>query len=85
MRTTSKKYTKYAKEFKQELDLQTKDYEQYQKLKQNVSLYQKKISDLTERAQAIKETLTSVDAAMQQVKAERDLIAKAETELVYLQ
>jgi hypothetical protein len=37
MRTVSKKYGKYAKEFKQEVDLQVKDFEQYAKLKHSIS------------------------------------------------
>ena len=37
LRGIAKKYTKYAKEFKQELDLHKKDYEQYAKLKQNIN------------------------------------------------
>ena len=37
LRQTSKKYSKYAREFKQELDLSVKDFEQFTKIKANIS------------------------------------------------
>lgn len=46
MRNASKKYQKYSKEFKQELDLRKKDFEQYAKLKANISQYENKINEL---------------------------------------
>lgn len=48
MRQTAKKYTKYSKEFKQELDLKRKDFEQYAKMKSNISQYETKIRELRE-------------------------------------
>ena len=51
MRNYAKKYTKYAKEFKQELDLKKKDYEQYAKLKSNVSQYDSRLKELKNEIQ----------------------------------
>lgn len=52
MRLVAKKYSKYAKEFKQELDLKRKDYEQYAKLKASVGQYDAKLKE-------IKDTITT--------------------------
>lgn len=49
MRQVAKKYTKYAKEFKQELDLKKKDYEQYAKLKSSVGQYDNKLREIREQ------------------------------------
>ncbi len=60
MRQVSKKYTKYAKEFKQELDLKRKDYEQYAKLKSSIGQYDAKLKEIREQittAQVKKEAL----------------------------
>ena len=46
MRQTAKKYTKYSKEFKQELDLKRKDFEQYAKMKFGITQYENKIKEL---------------------------------------
>ena len=49
LRQTSKKYSKYAREFKQELDLTVKDFEQFTKIKANISQYEAKIVDVSAR------------------------------------
>ena len=46
MRNTAKKYFKHSKEFKQELDLKKKDFEQYAKLRQNITQFENKIKEL---------------------------------------
>ena len=46
MRAVAKKYSKYAKEFKQELDLKKKDFEQYAKLKTSIGQYDAKLNEL---------------------------------------
>lgn len=46
LRATSKKYSKYAREFKQELDLTVKDFEQFTKIKANITQYESKINDV---------------------------------------
>lgn len=46
MRSIAKKYSKYAREFKQELDLQKKDYEQYLKVKGSLKVYDDKILEI---------------------------------------
>ena len=46
MRTVAKKYSKYAKEFKLELDLKRKDYEQYSKLKSSIGVYDAKLKEI---------------------------------------
>ena len=43
LRLVSKKYAKYAKEFKHELELHAKTYEQYTTLKARIGTYDKKI------------------------------------------
>ena len=43
------RYSKYAKEFKQELDLKRKDYEQYSKLKSSVGQYDAKLKEIREQ------------------------------------
>ena len=45
MRNTSKKYSKYAKDFKAELDLKRKDYELYSRLRANISSFESKIRE----------------------------------------
>ena len=49
MRQVAKKYSKYAKEFKQELDLKRKDFEQYAKLKASVGQYDAKLKEIREQ------------------------------------
>jgi len=49
LRMTSKKYSKYAREFKQELDLSVKDFEQFTKIKANISQYELKIIDVSSK------------------------------------
>ena len=44
MKNVEKKYSKHAKEFKQKIDLLAKDFEQYAKLKNNVSVFEIKMS-----------------------------------------
>lgn len=46
MKATSKKYSKYAREFKQELDLQAKDFEQFTKISAQIVMYEQRIKDL---------------------------------------
>ena len=61
MRTVSKKYGKYAKEFKQEVDLQVKDFEQYAKLKHSISQYENKIADIQKRLDTTLASRTTLD------------------------
>lgn len=49
LRATAKKYAKYSKEFKQELDLTVKDFEQFTKIKSNVTQYEAKINDVSNK------------------------------------
>lgn len=46
LRNVAKKYSKYAKEFKQELDLKKKDFEHYAKVKSNITTFESKIADI---------------------------------------
>ena len=47
----SKKYGKYAKEFKHELELQTTVYDRYLETKRKLSMYEKKVLELSKKAE----------------------------------
>lgn len=54
MKQVSKKYSKYAKEFKHELDLHEKTYEQYTGLKKKIMMVDHKIKDVAQRCTTLK-------------------------------
>ena len=71
MRQVSKKYTKYAKEFKQELDLKRKDYEQYAKLKSSIGQYDTKLKEIREQILTAQSKKDILDGELREM--ERDL------------
>ncbi len=85
LRATSKKYTKYAKEFKQELDLQSKDFEHYTKSKGNVISYQKKVNELAHKIETSREELQKFTIQINGLKLETNNLTKIEMELSYIQ
>ena len=77
MRLIAKKYSKYAREFKQELDLQKKDYEQYLKVKGSLKVYDDKITEIQleiEKGQKEQEAILVEIHELEQ--AESDVIAQ---------
>jgi hypothetical protein len=84
LRATSKKYTKYAKEFKQELDLQSKDFEHYTKSKGNVISYQKKVNELAHKIETSREELQKFTIQINGLKLETNNLTKIEMELSYI-
>ena len=46
LRQVSKKYAKYAKEFKHELELHAKTYEQSQSLREKITTHENKVKEL---------------------------------------
>ena len=80
----AKKYSKYAKEFKQELDLRKKDYEQYAKMKSNISQYDNKLREIKDE---INEAQVKRDGIEKEIKEfERELyhIQQIENEFNFL-
>jgi DNA repair protein RAD50 len=71
MRQVAKKYTKYAKEFKQELDLKRKDYEQYAKLKSSIGTYDAKLKEIRDQITTAQSKKDSLDTDLRDL--ERDL------------
>ena len=51
LRKVSKKYTKYAKEFKHELELQSTVYDRYIETKRKLTMYEKKVKELNKKAE----------------------------------
>ena len=51
LRKVSKKYTKYAKEFKHELELQSTVYDGYIETKRKLTMYEKKVKELNKKAE----------------------------------
>lgn len=73
MRQIAKKYSKYAREFKQELDLQKKDYEQYIKIKASLKVYDDKINEITadiEKSQQAQEAILEEIKELEQAETE---------------
>ena len=75
MRQIAKKYSKYAREFKQELDLQKKDYEQYIKIKASLKVYDDKINEITSD---IEKSQQAQEAILEEIKE----LEQAETEVL---
>ena len=57
----SKKYSKYAKEFKHELELQTTVYDRYLETKRKLTTYEKKVSELELKAKEAKQKKEGLD------------------------
>ena len=51
LRKVSKKYNKYAKEFKHELELQSTVYDRYIETKRKLTMYEKKVKELNKKAE----------------------------------
>ena len=61
LRQVQKKYSKYAKEFKHELELQTQVYDRYIETKKKTKQYTNKIEELTKKADETTEKKRRLD------------------------
>jgi len=52
LRQTAKKYQKYLREFKTELDLTTKDFEQFTKIKVSINQFEQKCTETQQQISA---------------------------------
>ncbi len=84
MRQVSKKYSKYAKEFKQELDLKRKDYEQYSKLRTSIGQYETKLADIKEQIQTSLTKKEAVEGELKEIDRALARIQQVESEFTYL-
>lgn len=72
MRNSGKKYTKYMKDFKQQLDLKKKDYEQYIKLKQSIVQFENKIKELKDQNLIKKERYEKLAEELREFQKQED-------------
>ena len=84
MRGTAKKYQKYSKEFKQELDLKRKDFEQYAKMKANISQYETKIKELKDFILKKQQQRDYLERELKELEFEENKILKAENDITFL-
>ena len=84
MRQVSKKYSKYAKEFKQELDLKRKDYEQYAKLKSSIGQYDAKLKEIRDQIAQAQAKKDNLDGELREMDRELTKIQIYENEFNFL-
>ena len=68
LRQVSKKYSKYAKEFKHELELQTTVYDRYLETKRKLNTYEKKVSELETKAKEAKQKKEGLDSELSELR-----------------
>jgi chromosome segregation ATPase len=78
------RYTKYAKEFKQELDLKRKDYEQYSKLRTSIGQYETKLAEIKEQITQSLAKKEQLDGEMREIERDLHKIQGVESEYTYL-
>lgn len=68
----SKKYGKYAKEFKHELELQAKSYEAYTTTKNSLAKFEAKLKENDEKSKQLRQEKQELRAELDQLRSKEE-------------
>ena len=77
----SKKYSKYAKEFKHELELQSTIYDRYVETKRKLTMYEKKVKELNKKAEETQQQKDELDKEVSELRQKESQLVSIQHDL----